>query len=192
MQPNDRRILNPGRHPHLVNLVRLARTTLCLAALGLASCATGPGADAPPVDAPPPTEEPIVLSPEGERYLRNMFIFACAREYVPFDDGEGPPLPTRTAAERAKREQELLGCMTEVSEEYTQLETIHQMTWNGSTHVMGNGEMQGIVRDGPAYLDEYVRMLVAAEQTREGTLSPAQQQQMEMADSESGQTSEAN
>ncbi len=168
MQCHDFRIADrPRRTPGPFGLV--------LATLVLASCATGPGADAPPVDAPPPTQEPIVLSSDGKRYLRNMFIYACAREYVPYGEGEGPPRPSRTDAERASREQELQRCKADVAAQYTQLETVRRMTWTGKEHAMGDGEMQGIVRDGAAYLDDYVGQLVIAERSREGTLPPQSQ-----------------
>ena len=115
-----------------------------------------------------------MLASDGKRYLRNMFIFTCAKEYVPYEDGEGPPIATRTDAERAARQQELERCLADVAEQYTKLDTVRQMTWNGKAHAMGEGEMQGIVRDGAAYLDEYVQQLLAGERSREGTLPRSQ------------------
>jgi hypothetical protein len=109
-----------------------------------------------------------VLSEDGERYLTNAYLFACAPEYVPYPDGQGPPIPVRTDAERREREAELTACLREVVAQYTTLENLRRATSTGNRQSMSDAEMKGIVQYGSAFLDDYVKRLLERERQREG------------------------
>ena len=105
-----------------------------------------------------------------------VYLFSCAPEYVPYSEGEGPPILPRSEAEWQERRQELIACQRRIARAYTSLETIRAMTWNGSTYALSDAEMKGIVRNGADYLEDYVDELLQAERRRapssgSGTLS---------------------
>lgn len=137
---------------------------LAAATLAIVGCTTTP--DPVPEPRTEAREDPIVLSDPGKRYLENVYLYGCATEYLPYPRGKGPPVPARTEEEWAEREEELTACRREVADEYTRLETVRMMTWNGTRHSMSDGEMQGIVRHGDAFLQEYVSDLMEVERAR--------------------------
>lgn len=141
---------------------------LALAVAGLAAlgCAT--------VQAPTretPSGEPsgeAVLSKRGERYLRLTFLFTCAPEYLPYPDGEGPPVPARTEAEREQRKEQLLACQREVAETYTTPDAVRALTKEPGGQGLSDAEIAGVVQRGDAFLDAYVQGLLERERQREG------------------------
>ena len=163
---------------------------LALAAAGGIGCA---GAQVrakektPDVSAPPPQ---IVLTEDGERYLKNVYQFECANEYIPFADGEGPPVGPRTDAERRAREAELQECLrNRVAGVYTKPDTVDFMTWNGRSHSLSEVERKAIAQFGDAYLTKYVNGLIEREKRLEsGASSAAVQGAATVPDTESGTT----
>jgi hypothetical protein len=141
-------------------------TVLACVGLAAVSCATPepPSVDAQVAEAP----EPIVLTAQGEEYLKNAFQFGCAAEYILYPDGEGPPVPQRTDAQRSERQEELTSCLETVKTNYATPEGVRLTTWNGKKHSMSDAEMQAVVRYGDAFLDDYVRDLLEGEKQREG------------------------
>lgn len=111
---------------------------------------------------------PGALSESGERYLKNAYLFACAPEYIPYPDGQGPPVPVRTDAERTEREAELTACLREVAAKCTTLKNLRRVSSVGKRHSMSDGEMKWIVQHGDAFLDDYVKRLLERERQREG------------------------
>lgn len=111
---------------------------------------------------------PGVLAESGERYLTNAYLFACAPEYIPYPDGQGPPVPVRTDAERREREAELTACLREVAAKCTTLKNLRRVTSVGKRHSMSDAEMKWIVQHGDAFLDRYVKRLLEREREREG------------------------
>lgn len=142
---------------------RAAFLTVSLVFLG---CATA----SEPASAPgkAPADAPVVLSDDGKRYLKDVYLYRCANEYIPYPHGEGPPVPARTDEEWSEREEALTTCRRDVAREYTALETVRALTWNGTDHAMSEAEMQGIARYGDAFLQEYVNDLLEAEMRRGG------------------------
>lgn len=146
------------------------------ALLGAAILATG--CAAPATEAPEPTSleapAPIVLTEEGERYLTDVFLFACAPEYIGYPTGEGPPIPVRSEAQRRARRSELERCVSEeAADRYSRLEVVRALTWNGRTHSMSERDMQGIVQFGDTFVQSYVERLLEDERRREGTAEKA-------------------
>jgi len=127
---------------------------------------SAPGSDAAEAEA---GDGPVALGDEGRHYLRSIFLFRCAGDYLPYPDGSGPPVPDRTEREWAEREAELDRCLADVLDEYTRLETIRTMTWNGSEHVLSEPQMEAIARSGDAFLESYVEGLLRGERRREGS-----------------------
>lgn len=125
-----------------------------------------------PVQPKQSAELPVEFSDDGKIYLKNVYRFICASEYLPYPDGEGPEVPPRTASEWSQRERELNACREEVAERYTALETVRMMTWNGTEHTMSDAEMRGIVRHGEDFLREYLDDLLEAERLRGGFSRP--------------------
>lgn len=124
------------------------RGLLALAALlAAAGCASAPVETAGSGAA----ETEPVLSEAGKRYLENLYVFLCAPNYAAVPEGEAPP---EAAAKQELRERE--ECQRELVRDYTSIEAVRSLTWNGSGHSLSPAEMQGIVEYGPAYLDEYV------------------------------------
>ena len=109
-----------------------------------------------------------VLSESGEHYLTNAYLFSCAPEYVPYPDGQGPPVPVRTDAERREREAELTACLREVAAKCTTLENLRRVTSAGKRHSMSDADLKWIVQHGGAFLDGYVKRLLERERQREG------------------------
>lgn len=149
-------------------LTRLA-AALPLAALVIGGCASV-SVRAPAPETEVESSEPSILSSDkGERYLKDVFLFGCAPEYLLYPEESGPPIPVRTESERKAREQELTACLEEVVEKYTRPDMVRMMTWNGTQHVMSEAERKGIVRYGEAFLNEYLTNLLQSERLREGT-----------------------
>jgi len=113
---------------------------------------------------------PATLTEDAKSYLRYGFQVECAEDYLVYPDGEGPPVPNRSESEWSEREAELRGCLEEkVLGRHTSLERVQVMMWNGKDYTMSQGAMRTIVRDGDAYLDDYVDSLIAGERRRAGS-----------------------
>lgn len=141
------------------------------ALLGCAICAlTGCATPRPDAQSVAPEDiapaDPVALSPRGERYMKNLFLYLCAEDYLVHPGPDGPPLPVRAEA-RAKRHERMLSCMREVIAEYTRLPEIKMMTWNGRDYSMSPTEMEAIARFGGPFLEDYVTDLLEREQQRE-------------------------
>lgn len=155
-----------------ISLLLVLPTTAALAAAG---CATPPPTKAPSraqepapaVSEGPPPGESGTLDERGKRYLTNAYLFTCAPEYVPYPEGQGPPVPVRSDAKWREREQELQTCMQEVAQKYAKLETVRAMTFNGKTQTMSESEMRDVVAQGPAFLARYTADLLRGERRRE-------------------------
>jgi hypothetical protein len=136
---------------------------LAAAALAAASCATpqAPSGSSAEEAAPAP-----VLTEEGRRNLENVYLFNCAPEYLPYPEGQGPPVPARSDAEWRERREELTACGRRVARRYATLDTIRALAWNGKTHSMSEAEMKGMAQQGPAYVADYVEELLQRERRR--------------------------
>lgn len=138
---------------------------------GLLLAAAAVGCSTPQVATAPSAEEASsapVFGEKAERNLENLYLFNCAPEYLPYPEGEGPAVPTRTDAEWEQRREELTACGRKVAQRYTNLEAIRALTWNGTTHSMSDAEMKAMAQRGPAYLEDYAEGLVQAERRRAG------------------------
>lgn len=141
----------------------LPLAAVVLAAVG---CATP---EAPSTASAPSAEEassPPVFTEEAKQDLENLYLFECAPEYLPYPDGQGPPIPARSDAEWQERRKELTACGRKIARRYTKLEVVRAMAWNGTTHSLSQAEMKGIAERGPAYLEDYVDELLAGERRR--------------------------
>jgi hypothetical protein len=141
-------------------------TVLATAGLAAMNCAT----PQPQTGVSEEAEHPraSVFSESGVHYLTNAYLFACAPEYIPYPDGQGPPVPVRTDADRREREAELTACLREVAAKCMTLENLRRVTSVGKRHSMSKAEMKCIVQHGGAFLDGYVKRLLERERQREG------------------------
>lgn len=147
----------------------LALTSL---ACGMAGCVSAPPPSEPAQEADAAESSdasPASLSDKGRRYLEDVFLYSCAEEYLPYEDGDGPPVEPRSEREWAERENDLAQCRDDVVEEYVSLDKIRIMTWDGTTHSMKPAEMEGIVQLGPEFLTDYVEAMLQAERRRART-----------------------
>jgi len=140
-----------------------------IAAVGLTAtgcCTAAPQAEAVATQASP---DAIALTDDGKRYLKYVYQIECAEDYLIYPDGEGPPVPERTPSEWQEREAELTRCLEErVLGQYTNLEMVRTMMWDGEKYEMSNGAMTAIVRFGDEFLDGYVSELLEGERQRAG------------------------
>ena len=172
--PSDRANPRPRIRSGRRRAARARRRGLVVLGLAAIACATPPSqqAAAPAGPASDPNAVPDTLTEDGRTYLRNIFQVECADGYLVYPEGEGPPVPERTALERQEREAELRDCLREkVLARYTTLEMVQAMTWDGESYVMSPGEMTAIVRYGDDFLAGYVERLLEGERQREGTAS---------------------
>lgn len=138
---------------------------------GLLVVAATVGCTTPQAAPTPPAQEAStgpVFGEKAERNLENLYLFHCAPEYLPYPDGQGPPVPARSDAEWRERREELTDCGQEVAHRYANLEAIRTLTWNGTTHSMTEAEMRAMARRGPAYLEDYADELLQGERRRAG------------------------
>jgi hypothetical protein len=90
----------------------------------------------------------IGLSEEAERALQNLYLFECAQGYlVRPEEGFGPA-------------EEKLACLEKVEQDDLDLAAVRTLSSTGSGYSLTEAEMEAMVRDGPAYLEDYVRKLL--------------------------------